>query len=161
MEEKEQVEKLVEFAREVSKFLHITTPSIRYKEHGGYGSSWYDPETDTVYIGVEARTRDAYYDIAHEVRHKWQWVTDSNFYYSKYKEVGIVSLEEYRSQISEIDADAFAVLMTAIYLNEVVKLNGYSNKEKENIIRRAMKIAKEYNIKFPFEDYCGMMKITL
>lgn len=92
---------------------------------------------------------------------KWQWVTDLDFYYSGYKEVGTVSLEEYRSQIAEIDADAFAVLMTAMYLNEVVKLNGYSNKEKENIIRRAMEIAKEYNIKFPFEDYCGMMKITL
>lgn len=161
MEEMDQVEKLVEFAKEVSNFLHITAPNVGYKEHSGYGSSWYDPKTDTVYIGSEANTRNAYYDMAHEIRHKWQVVTDPAFYCSEYKEFGTVSLEEYRSQLAEVDADAFAVLMTAMYISEATKLNGYSDNEKENIIRRAIEIAKEHNIKFPFEDYCAMMKITL
>lgn len=151
-------QELIEFANEIADFLQIDTPKITYDENAvDTESGDYIPEKDEIILSGELDGHDIYFTVAHELRHKWQFLNKYNIYFIDYKEIEEISLSEYRMQNAEIDANAFGMIMMIKYFQGTVCFNGYSKEEKIKIIERASELAKEYSIEFPFEGYCNFL----
>jgi Zn-dependent peptidase ImmA (M78 family) len=149
---------LVKFANEIADFLQIDTPKIEYNENVVDAERGdYIPEKDEIILAGELDSRDIYFTVAHELRHKWQFLNEYNTYFADYKEIEEINLNGYRMQKAEIDANAFGMIMMIKYFQGTVCFNGYSKEEKRKIIERASELAKEYSIEFPFEGYCKFL----
>ena len=130
----------------VTKELKISKPLVVQDLSGEHTNAEYYPPEDKVVYVRENDTNEAYFEIAHELRHKWQFVNFRDKYFKNYIEIQKTNLEDYGKQIAEIDANAFAVLMTMKYLDELVLLNGYPQNEKKLIFKRAREISKHFNL---------------
>ena len=98
-----------------------------YKKYGQYmiGGIYYD-NTDTILMQYNDPTTgnqygypDAYIDnIAHELRHKWQYIYHRDKFYVEPNAIGI----EHVNDKSEIDADAFSCAYTTHFLKREGKV---------------------------------------
>lgn len=140
----------------VTKELKISKPLVVQDLSGEHTNAEYYPPEDKVVYVRENDTNEAYFEIAHELRHKWQFVNFRDKYFKNYIEIQKTNLEDYGKQIAEIDANAFAVLMTMRYLDELVLLNGYPQDEKKLIFKRAREISKHFNLEKI--DWTGIFK---
>ena len=140
----------------VTKELKISKPLVVQDLSGEHTNAEYYPPEDKVVYLRENDTNEAYFEIAHELRHKWQFVNFRDKYFKNYIEIQKTNLEDYGKQIAEIDANAFAVLMTMRYLDELVLLNGYPQDEKKLIFKREREISKHFNLEKL--DWTGIFK---
>ena len=110
----------------VTRELGVGIPRIILDTSGEHKDSEYCPQTDElIYTKLGA---DGYFQLAHELRHKWQWVN------------------AYGKQIAEVDANAFAAIMAMKYLDSILSFPKRSRKEKRKIYDRAKILSKEYGV---------------
>lgn len=96
------------------------------------------PEDSIIYLKEYTKPNpDQLFSIAHELRHIWQFHTDEQLYFSKYKPVeSCSSVEEYNLQIAELDANAFAYMVMVSFFHLKPLFEGVSEPIKEKIIER-------------------------
>lgn len=111
-------DKIKEFINDVCEDLDISAPKI-VEATIDFPTvttiAAYDDTTDSIYLRhADENSPDTYFAIAHELRHKWQFLEDEEFYFGNYctsKELGI---ELYNKQVAELEANAYA---TAIMID--------------------------------------------
>lgn len=89
---------------------------------------------------------DAYFAIAHELRHKYQ-IEYNTYAFNDYKSTNTLSIHDYNTQEQELDANAFAYVYMVTTFNVQPLFNGLDEDVKQAIIKQAKHILKtEYNI---------------
>ena len=125
---------------DICRVLKISTPTIAYTVDGvdpPTVRAIYETESDLLKINMLSDDIiESVFVIAHELRHKWQW-RNKRSYFRSYKERKDCSLEEYNSQISELDANAFGVVALAHYFRVIPKFDGLPENIKRKIYKRA------------------------
>lgn len=104
---------IYDFMSDVCDILHISVPSVSFDtSHFSTDTmmAQCDPDGYTVYLKkCDKQNPDQFFSIAHELRHIWQMQNNEQLYFSAYKPIDLCSsVEEYNSQIAEVDANAFA-----------------------------------------------------
>ena len=128
----------------VTRELGVGIPRIILDTSGEHKDSEYCPQTDElIYTKLGD---DGYFQLAHELRHKWQWVNHQEEYFANYKELDTIDLNAYGKQIAEVDANAFAAIMAMKYLDSILSFPKRSRKEKRKIYDRAKRLSKEYGV---------------
>ena len=147
-----------EYIFAILRELNISMPIIEQDLSGEHlTSEYYPPEDKVIYVKPD-ESMGAYFEIAHELRHKWQLKNCFNEYFRDYKEMDAISIEEYGEQKAEIDANAFAVVMALKYLDYFPLFDGYPSAEKKKIYERVRNIASDYGVgELPWEE---IYKIT-
>lgn len=102
-----------EYIKDVCEMLNIEKPSISFDtSHFSSATMMAQCTNDTIYIRkIDKPTPDYLFAIAHELRHLWQMQNDEEYYFSNYKTVDKIGLENYNNQIAEVDAHAFASIV--------------------------------------------------
>lgn len=144
---------IMDFVVAVLRELEIGMPHIQQDLSGEHKCSEYCPQEDKLIYVKPNNSPDAYFEIAHELRHKWQWIKHYEEYFIGYKELDKVDLKKYGKQIAEVDANAFAVIMGAKYLDAWPQFLGRSKKEKKKIYDRAKVLSKEYEQNINASDW--------
>lgn len=128
----------------VTRELGVGIPRIILDTSGEHKDSEYCPQTDElIYTKLGA---DGYFQLAHELRHKWQWVNHQEEYFANYQELDTIDLNAYGKQIAEVDANAFAAIMAMKYLDSILSFPKRLRKEKRKIYDRAKILSKEYGV---------------
>lgn len=128
----------------VTRELGVGIPRIILDTSGEHKDLEYCPQTDElIYTKLGA---DGYFQLAHELRHKWQWVNHQEEYFANYQELDTIDLNAYGKQIAEVDANAFAAIMAMKYLDSILSFPKRSRKEKRKIYDRAKILSKEYGV---------------
>lgn len=130
-----------QFARQVCRLLKIKMPTIN--RNSTFSSNTQlaamDVRNNVLYLGNCDDPRDMFYAIAHELRHRWQYLQHWDF--ASHADSTELSVEEYNLQPEEIDAHAFAVVVMRSIGCEPL-LNGLSDEVKKRIFERAEKLYK-------------------
>lgn len=107
----------------------------------------YNYKTDTLTIKKNYSVLyDAYFAIAHELRHKYQ-VVYNTYSFKDYKSTNTLSIHDYNMQPQEIDANAFAYLYMVSTFKVKPLFNGLDEDVKQAIIKKAKYILKsEYYV---------------
>ena len=87
---------------------------------------------------------DAFFAIAHELRHAWQVKTKYAYYFSDYKTRNELSNKEYNLQPAEIDANAFAKLVVFATFEAEPLFKGLDDDIKNKIQKRYEDLISEY-----------------
>lgn len=140
----------------LAQILKISLPQNGIDISEEYENSEYYPIEDRIIIAGTEGTKEAYFGLAHEMRHKWQWDTDRDFYFSNYLELEQTSAEKYRNQRAEIDANAFAMIMCCRFKDYLVYFATYSIEARKKIFDHAQELAQIYNIDLPWENIYEM-----
>lgn len=135
----------------LESILKTSLPKNGIKVSEEYEDSEYLYKEDEMHINGKGTSEDIFFRIAHEMRHKWQLETDCEKYFKDYKGLDEVSLEEYGIQPAEVDANAFAMTMSAKLLDNIVLFDGRSYRERKMIFDHAQELARIYNIDIPWE----------
>ena len=130
-----------EYITDICDLLKIEAPKISFDSTNFKTKTTLaqcEPELNVIYLNKIAKPNpDYFFSIAHELRHIWQYKTDKQFYFSKYKPSdNCLSIEEYTLQIAEIDANAFAAIVMADCFRLQPQWNGLSNKVIDSIDKR-------------------------
>ena len=134
----------MDYIIKVTRELGVEMPHIILATSGKHECSEYCPQTDElIYTKLGA---DGCFQLAHELRHKWQWVKHYEEYFENYQEMDKMDLKTYGEQKAEVDANAFSVVMGMKYLNTFPVLPQYPKSERKKIFKRAKLIAKEYGL---------------
>lgn len=143
---------LHEIAKKIANILKIELPEIEIDLSGKYSCSEYMPCADKILIIRQEDTGEAFFELFHEMRHKWQWINKFDEYFSGYQEMDDIGLEMYGRQKAEVDANGFAVIMSAIFLGCIPEFKGYPMQERRMIFDRARELSKQYEVNIPWED---------
>lgn len=108
------------FIHDLCNLLNIECPSISLDTSNFPSDTMMaqcSPDGSTIYLRKFDRPNpDQLFSIAHELRHIWQIKTNKELFFSSYKPVNDLSIEEYNLQIAEVDANAFAgIVMVDIF----------------------------------------------
>lgn len=141
---------LNEIAKKVADLLKIELPEIKVDLSGKYSCAEYMPGADRIVIIRQEDTAEAFFELFHEMRHKWQWVNEFDKYFSEYQELDDVELEMYGKQKAEIDANGFAVIMSANFLGLIPEFKEYPAQERRIIFDRARELSVEYENGIPW-----------
>ena len=127
----------------VCRDLNISAPTISYDTSEFPTETtlaMFDPERDVLHLRRHYENElDAALAIVHELRHSWQIKTDEAFWMSGRVSSDDVTSEEYNMQRSEIDANAYAMVVLRSLGVEPL-WNGLSERVKEEIKKRAREI---------------------
>lgn len=147
------MEKIEQFALEISRVLNVNKPTVELDSDYEWGSSDYRPYDDKVIIVEDKNSIEAFFSIAHEIRHKWQIVNDCDYYFKDYKQKDCISKEEYGMQKAEIDANAFAMIAMCIYFENLPIFKNCKDDERKKIFDRAQEISNEYGFDFDWKAF--------
>lgn len=122
-----------DFITDICELLDIPVPTI------SYDVSHFPTETtmaqceltnNVMYLNKIDKPNPEYlFEIAHELRHIFQYQDDKQFYLSNYKTSdNCSSVEEYNLQIAEVDANAFASIIMVEYFHLQPQWNGLSDR---------------------------------
>lgn len=130
-----------DFISEICDILNISVPSISFdtsKFQSDTMMAQIDSSGTTIYLkAYDKPNPDQFFSIAHELRHRWQMLSDKEFYFSDYKPRELcASVEEYNLQIAEIDAHAFAGLIMIDFFNLKPLFKGLPDSVKSKIYKR-------------------------
>lgn len=137
---------ILEFINIVCEDLEIEIPEISYNE------TVFNTETQlALFNGSEiilrksyANMLDAYFAIAHELRHAWQIETDEQYYLGNYFENSADNIVAYNLQIAEIDANAYAYVVMSDLFGVKPLFNGMDKNVIQAIESRANSIWNEF-----------------
>ena len=90
--------------------------------------------------------------IAHEMRHAWQHITNPSYYFADYHFSMDKVVEEYRQQVAEVDAEAFARAFCHFVFDTPVQTHRYSADTDQMINELAEKMVAsplDYGISIP------------
>lgn len=127
----------------VCRILGITPPKIRYRLPPGMSPTTLaaaSSDGEEICVKNQAPSADLYFSIAHELRHIWQIRTDPDKYMSNYKTRADLDVDAYNLQPAEIDANAFAEIISVNLLMVRPLFIGLSDRVKQKITRRAREI---------------------
>lgn len=141
-----------QFARQVCRLLKIQLPTFRrnasFDSHTQLAAI--DVRDNVLYLGNCADPRDMFYAIAHELRHRWQYLNHWDI--ASHADITELSVEDYNLQPEEIDAHAFAVVVMRSIGCEPL-LNGLSDEAKAKIREHATKIYNDIKkIRLPHRE---------
>ena len=92
-------------------------------------------QNDKIYVNMDNDPGTVLFAVAHELRHKWQHITDDKRFFDDYKPRSMFdSADEYNLQLAEIDAQAFGVLVMVLLYQLEITLNGLSQKTEDIIL---------------------------
>ena len=128
-----------QFARQVCHLLKIQLPT--FHRNASFDSTTQlaamDVRNNVMYLGKTSDSRDMFYAIAHELRHRWQYLQHWDI--ASHADSSELSIDDYNLQPEEIDAHTFAVVVMRSLGCEPL-LNGLSDDVKAKIHARADKI---------------------
>lgn len=133
----------------ISAVLKTSLPIIDISDD--YEYSEYIPGENRMHIQGSKEHNEVVFRLAHEMRHKWQWENERELYFSDYEELGETSIENYGKQKAEIDANAFAMIISAKLLDDIPVFKEYPYDEKKQIFDRAQELTTIYNIDIPWK----------
>lgn len=136
----------------LAMILKTALPKKGIKVSKEYKDSEYLYKEDEMHINGNGTSKDIFFRIAHEMRHKWQLETDCEKYFKDYKGLDEVSLEEYGVQIAEVDANAFAMIMSVKLVDTMPLFIGRPDREREKIFKHAKQLAEIYNVSMPWDS---------
>lgn len=87
----------------LQKVKELSTPTMMAAYECKSDTLYYKEANETIYI-------DLLFFMAHELRHKWQYVNRPEML-ENYKSTNELSLHDYNMQLAEIDANGFATLI--------------------------------------------------
>ena len=134
----------MDYIIKVTRELEVGIPHIILDTSGKHECSEYCPQTDELIYTKHGM--DGLFQLAHELRHKWQWEKHQEEYFADYQELDAIDLNAYGKQIAEVDANAFALIMAMKYLDSILSFPGRSRKEKRRVYDRAKILSKEYGV---------------
>lgn len=137
-----------EFIIEICDLLKINIPKI------SYDTSHFPSKTTLAQCELKSNiiyltkllkiTPDYMFCITHELRHIYQYKTNAELYFSKYKTSNnCSSIEEYNLQIAEVDANAFASIIMTEYFSMKPQWNGLSDSVIKAINKRINELVLE------------------
>lgn len=129
--------------------LKTSLPLIDISED--YEYSEYIPKENRIHIQGSKEHKEVVFRIAHEMRHKWQWENEKELYFSGYEELGEINIKKYGNQKAEIDANAFAMIISAKLLGNIPVFKEYPYEERKQIFDRAQELSTIYNIDLPWK----------
>lgn len=100
--------------KDICKILKIDCPKISYDTSHFQSKTMlaqYNFENDTIYLKNTEKNIDNVFAISHELRHKWQFLHNADYYFADYKPRSELNLIEYNLQAAELDANAFTVII--------------------------------------------------
>lgn len=106
---------LRQYVTVISRILHIDPPKIRYRLPPGMSPTTLaaaSSDGEEICVKNQPPSADLYFSIAHELRHIWQLRTDPEKYMTGYKTRADLDVEAYNLQPAEIDANAFAEIIS-------------------------------------------------
>jgi len=127
----------------VCRILGIDPPKIRYRLPPGMSPTTLaaaSSDGEEICIKNQAPSADLYFSIAHELRHIWQLRTDPEKYMTGYKTRADLDVEAYNLQPAEIDANAFAEIISANLLQVRPLFIGLPDSIRRKISSRAREI---------------------
>lgn len=143
------------FIKKVCDMLEIDIPTVEIDLLGGHECAEYFPKEDKIIIIKDGK--DAFFEIAHELRHKWQWEKKYDEYMSDYVEMESVDLKNYGKQKAEIDANGFAMIVVPSFIDDIPTFKGYPMSERTEIFKKAKELSDEYNISLPWDKLYAML----
>lgn len=137
-----------EYINEICKILDISIPKI-ISTSNSLGTDTtlaiVIPNKNTIYIKKSSQyTLDTFFSVAHELRHLWQYKTNKDFYFKNYKNSDTLSVDEYNCQIAELDAHAFAYIVSVDFFGVKPLFNSFSQETKNMIMEQVSNIAKSF-----------------
>lgn len=121
---------LTDYIKDICEILKIEIPQISHDVSHFQSDTMLaqcDSKGTTIYVKeIDKVNLDSMFAIAHELRHIWQIRTDYDMYFSKYKTVDELGVEDYNNQLAEIDANAFAYIVMVDYFKVKPLYNGLS-----------------------------------
>lgn len=142
---------LKELTTQICEILNIPCPKISYVTSDFPSKTMlakYVPEENTIYVKDKKISVDVCFALAHELRHVWQMTTDKNLYFGSYKQAHECSNKvEYNLQLAELDANAFAGIITSDLFHLKPTFEGLPEMVKDKIYERMEEILTEIGIK--------------
>ena len=134
-----------EFINDVCDILNISVPAISFDTSNFTSDTMMaqiDSSGTTIYLKQFNKANpDQFFSIAHELRHRWQVLTDKEWYFSDYKPRELcTSTEEYNLQFAEIDAHAFAGIIMETFFQLTPLFQGLSDVVKDKVHNRMEQI---------------------
>lgn len=133
------------FVRGTSTLLRIPQPKISYDTSHLATDTMLgvvEPVSNTLFLKSRKADFAAYYVIAHELRHSWQWRSHKDFYFRSYKTRDeCATLDEYNLQAAEIDANAFSKVILSFYFGLTPTFETLSDAARTKISKRADELA--------------------
>lgn len=161
MSKMEEFKELVEFAGAISAVLGIVRPNIEHDENDSSAMSCYIPEEDKVRLQEDLGSKEAYFTLVHELRHKWQLENQFEQYFLNYKEIEEIDDDAYSMQKAEIDANAFAMIMMYQFYEDIPLFEDREEYKRKAIFERAQVLTDEYKIDFPWSAFFEFMGCKL
>lgn len=134
-----------DFISDVCDILNISVPMVSFDTSNFQTNTMMaqiDSSGTTIYLKQFNKDNpDQFFSIAHELRHRWQVLTDKEWYFSDYKPRELcASTEEYNLQFAEIDAHAFAGIVMEEFFHLKPLFQGLSDGVKSKIYNRIEQI---------------------
>lgn len=135
------------FIYEICEILNIQVPSISYDTTNFQSNTMMaqcNSSGSTIYLKKYNKPNpDQLFAIAHELRHVWQIKNNYELYFSNYKTINKLNVNEYNLQIAEIDANAFASIIMIDFFHLQQQYKNMSSDMIIAIKNRMKKIAIE------------------
>lgn len=133
------------FIDDVCEILKIDRPIVSFNTSNFQSKTMLaqcNSRGTTIYIKEMVKTSpDYFFAIAHELRHIWQIRTEHAIYFKNYKPLNLCkNLNEYNSQIEEIDANAFAGYIIREFFGLKPLFKSLPYPIRSNIFKRMKKI---------------------
>jgi hypothetical protein len=134
---------VIQFVKIICSTLEISIPKIYKVQRLSTPTTLaeYDKENDILFY-VDLGDLDIYFNIAHELRHKWQFKYHPDWF-ENYNPSKNLSVIEYNMQQVELDANGFAIIAYADLLGLKPTFDGVDDTVVNAIFDMADKIAEE------------------
>lgn len=132
---------IYDFINDICDILDVPVPTVSFDTSNFLTNTTmaqYDSDNSIIYLKkYDEPNPDQFFAIAHELRHIWQIHYYEHLFFSTYKPVNLCSsIEEYNTQIAELDANAFAGVVMIDFFGMKPLFNGVSKSVKLKIYDR-------------------------
>lgn len=102
------------------------------------------PETNKIFVKSNTFTPDSLFAIAHELRHKYQFVKCPEILSGYKVRTEFINIDDYNKQFAEIDANAFAMFFMENFYDLSPTFDSLSDETYNLICKRCDEIEEEF-----------------
>lgn len=134
------------YVRTLCNMLRITMPQVFFNERqlaeGEHAKL--TPDGKRLFLRkLKTPSLDQLFATAFQLRKMWQRKTDEQLYFGEYKTLEEISLREFSTQPSEVDANAFAAVMVSAFFGVEPVFDELPGAARSGIDRRCEEIRRD------------------